>query len=125
MPYTYTIDSGRRLAIATGEGICDLASALATLRRLVADPSFGPDFRVLVDLRAAEYTPSAGEVRALAQFYASPGGLGGHRLARVVSRLVDYGVGNMLATLASLGGGTVSTFLSVEEALAWLDAPGD
>jgi hypothetical protein len=107
---------------ATGDGPCDLPSALAMLRQLAADPDFGPGFDVLLDLRGADYTPTAGEARVKASFYAAPAGLGGHRLARVVSRLVDYGVGNLLATLAGLYGGEVGTFLSVEEALAWLDA---
>jgi hypothetical protein len=124
VPYSYWIDPDRRLAVAVGEGRCDLAAALDTLQRLAADPALGPGFGVLVDLRDADYTPSIGEARALAAFYASPAGLLGHRLARVVRKPVDYGVGNMIATLAGLRGGQVRTFRSVREALAWLGGPG-
>jgi hypothetical protein len=121
MPYTYAIDPDRRLVSATGDGPCDLPSALALLRRIAADPDFGPGFDVLLDLRGADYTPTAHGARVKARFYASPAGLGGHRLARVVSRLVDSGAGNQLATLAERYGGEVGTFRTVEEALAWLD----
>src|SRR5437879_5602409 len=107
MPYTYHIEPPRRLVIAVGTGACDLSAALATLRTLTVDSAFEPDFAVLVDLRAARYTPTAEEAGRLADFYASPAGLRGHRVARVVSRMVDFGVGNMIGTLAEMRGGEV------------------
>jgi hypothetical protein len=84
MPDTDVIDPDRRLVTATGTGPCDLKAALAKLRELVADPAFGPGFRVLLELRAADYTPTAREAEALANCYAAPAGRRGHRLARVV-----------------------------------------
>jgi hypothetical protein len=55
-----------------------------------------------------------------------PAALGrvGHRHAPG-SKLVDYGVGNMLATVAGFRGGEVGTFRSLEAALAWLNRPGE
>jgi hypothetical protein len=121
MPFTLTIDPARRLAVVTGAGPCDVVGALAALRQVGADPAFGPDFRVLIDLRAAEYAVSDDEARALAAYSADPAGLGGCRIARVVRGPVEYGAGAAVAARAEFGGGRAATFLTVASALAWLD----
>jgi len=55
MPCEYIIDKERRLVITTGTDRLTFAEAKAHQERLIADPSFNPEFNQLIDLRAVTF----------------------------------------------------------------------
>src|SRR4029453_2746027 len=102
MPYTITIDPGRRLALVVGSGPNDLASSLAAMEDLASRPDFLPGYGMLCDFRLNEYTPGASDASALAHAYSER--FKGRPMAIVVSGLLHYGVANMITTLIQLRG---------------------
>jgi hypothetical protein len=123
VPFTYAIDRDRWLVTVTVAGPWDLACALASMRAIRADPLFRPADRVLVDLRDADYAPTAAEVRALAALQAMPAGYLRHRVALLVARPPLARAMALRARLCRSRGAACRAFRSPAEALTWLDAP--
>jgi len=68
MPFTYAIDSERRLVVSTGSGVLSTADILAHIDRLRTDPNFDPNFRQLMDFtEVTEAQLPSDEIRHLAQ----------------------------------------------------------
>jgi len=68
MPFTYAIDSERRLVVSTGSGVLSTADILAHIDRLRNDPNFDPNFRQLMDFtEVTEAQLPSDEIRHLAQ----------------------------------------------------------
>jgi hypothetical protein len=109
------IDPGRRLitVILTGEvGLEQLADARA---RVVSDPAFRADFRMLVDLSFADLAPvDAPGLRGRARHppAAAP-------MAIVAGSDTTYGMARMYELASSA---CVSVFRSRDEALRWLES---
>ena len=122
MPYGYAIDPARRLVMVTVTGPWDFESALAAMRAVRADPGLRPHDRILVDLRAAEFAPTAAEVRAFAALQATPAGYLRHRVA-VVARPPLAAAMAQEARLCRARGAACRAFRSPGRALAWLEAP--
>ena len=120
MPYQTTFDARRRLAIVVGSGPNDRASSIEAMEALSSDPRLGPDFGILFDSRENSYTPSASEARDLTDAYLAR--FRDRPLALVVAGLLQYGVGNMIATLFELRGKTAAVFRDRAEAEEWLTA---
>jgi hypothetical protein len=123
MPFSYTIDRDRWLVTVTISGPWDFASALASMRAVRTDPTFRPADRALADLRAADYAPTAAEVRALAAVQAMPAGYLRHRVALLVARPPLARAMAWEARLCRSRGAACRAFRSPSQALAWLDAP--
>jgi hypothetical protein len=62
--------------------------------------------------------------RAIAALQAAPDGLHEHPIALVATKVVDYGMANMVAALTGIRGASVRAFLSLEEVLGWLSTAG-
>ena len=119
MPYTITVDAARRRAVVVGVGYNDLASTLAAMDQLAAQPEFSPSFGMLCDFRENGYTPGTSDSGKLADAYAAR--FSGRPMAIVVSNLLHYGVANMITTIVRLKGSPVAAFRDVGEAESWLD----
>lgn len=68
MPYTYAIDSKRRLVVSMGSGVLTSADIVAHIEGLKNDPNFDPSFRQLMDFtQVTEAQFPSDEIRRLAQ----------------------------------------------------------
>lgn len=120
MPFQIAIDSHRQMATLVGSGSTDAPGFRAALLRLVADPDFVPGYRVLVDARDLDYTPTPNETRMFVEFHMSLPSLRTSKVAVVVTKLVDFGMANMFASLCELRDAPVCSFLSLSAAEEWL-----
>ena len=120
MPYSYRIEEREKLVYLLGEGPADIGSSLELIRRLSADPRFGPDYSVLADCRKIEYVASKEETFTLASQIAQVGMLRDHPVAVVVESMLLFGVANMVCTLANLKGARLRAFRDLEAARRWL-----
>ena len=119
MPYEITIDPERRVALVVGSGWNDYASSLAAMDELAGHADYRPGFGMFCDFRESEYTPGPAEARNLAEAWLTR--FRGRPLVVVVSGLLHYGLGNMMASIISLRGVPVAVFRDVAEAEAWME----
>jgi hypothetical protein len=119
MPYSLSIDRARRRVLIVGAGPNDVASTLGAMDELAAHPDLAPGMGILCDFRENGYVPGTGDAEKLADAYTRR--FAGHAMALVVSGLLQYGVANMITTIASLRGNPVVAFRDLAEAEAWLD----
>lgn len=120
MSLSYSINSAEKLVYVTFPEVIDLASSLDTMRALAADERLGEGFGILVDLRTAKPVPSVQEARLIASTASQSDLFLHHPTALVVSRAVQYGMGNMISIIAGLRGASVQAFYEIEEAKTWL-----
>lgn len=120
MPILYSIDLDEKLIYITLPGKTDLAEILEIMRQIAADERLGEGFGILTDARTIDYFPSANEVRMIAELASDLALFLRYPNAMVVSRMVHYGLGNMLALIAGTQGALAQPFYEVEEAKAWL-----
>jgi hypothetical protein len=122
MSYRVEINPTSRLATLTRHaGPISLRDVVRAVRALREHPAFSHGFGVLLDVRAVEGTPSEGEVRAVADVLASPGGLGRHPQAIVAGSRALHAA-RTLAAYTTATGGRARAFEEVVEARAWLAA---
>jgi hypothetical protein len=122
MPFQISIHPSRRWVTIVGTGTTDAASFRAVLLEVVADPSFQAGYRILVDGRALDYTPTKSETEQFANFHSTTEGLRKSKVAVVVAKTVDYGMANMFAILCGLNDAKVRSFRSVAPAEKWLES---
>ncbi|WP_020472758.1 hypothetical protein [Zavarzinella formosa] len=120
MPFQLTFDPEHRLATITGSGPADAAAIRGILLQVVADPEFKFGYRVLLDARSLDYTPTPEETRAFVEFHMSIEALRNSKVAVVVGKLVDFGMANMFAALCDLEDAPVQSFQSIIAAKEWL-----
>ena len=123
MPYTSAFDAARHLAVLRADGAVDLAASLEAMAALTADDRLAPGWAILVDMRAADYTPSLAEVRRLTELQGQAERLKAHPIAFVTATAVHHTAANMVATMATLKGATAKAFRDLAEAEAWLASP--
>ena len=120
MGFQVNIDSNIQTVTIVGTGPTDAAGFREILLKAVADPSFRVGYRILVDARSLDYTPTIEESKKFVEFHISNDTLKRSKVAVVVAKLVDYGMANMFSTLCEIGGASVRSFKSVTEAENWL-----
>ena len=120
MPYSWMVDEERRLGIVVATASNSFESTRDGINEFAKDPRLGPDFGIVLDLRENDYTPSATEAPELTHLYLEK--FRGRPLAMIVSRLVQFGVANMISTIAELRGGSVQAFRDRDEGEKWLAA---
>ena len=120
MPYNYLVDVDRRLGIVVASAPNTFESTRDGILEFATDPRLGPDFGIVLDVRENDYTPSATEAPELTKLYLEK--FRGRPLAMIVSRLVQLGVANMIATIAELRGGSGRVFRDRDEGETWLAA---
>lgn len=120
MPYATEFDFPRRRAVLRAEGPVDLAASLEAMAALTTDARLGSGYTILVDMRAADYTPSLAEVRRLTDLKGQAEQLKAYPIAFVTSTAVHHTAANMVATMATLKGARAKAFRELAEAEAWL-----
>ena len=119
--YEVLFAPGERVCYVRSAGPADFPSSERAIRDLAGDPRLETRIGVVVDLRAGGYTPSLEDARRLGDLIPALETLRSRPMAMVVSQSVDYGVANMISTLANLRGARVRAFMEIESALAWLE----
>ncbi len=117
------VDAG--VVVNTVIGTLSSNDIMATLRELFADPRFLPGMGIVWDLRsgAVDRRLSGTGIQALRAFVASRTEARGRgRLAIVVSRDVDYGVGRMFEAYTDGLGIERCVFRDSDEAVCWASA---
>jgi hypothetical protein len=122
MPYTYHVDRARGIVHVTGSGTPTFAESAATIRALAEDPSIEPTDGLLVDMRAAVYTPSRDETRDFGHLFGDLRSRFRGRIAIVVRDQGRAAIAGLVSLLVELRGVSMQTFVSVAEAETWLGA---
>jgi hypothetical protein len=120
MPFQVTVDPSRQWVAIIGTGTTDAAGFRAILSELVTNPAFHAGYRILVDSRELNFTPTTEETREFAKFHGATDSLKSSKVAVVVAKTVDYGMANMFAILCGLEDSPVRSFQSIAEAENWL-----
>lgn len=120
MPYRYTIDREARLVTVVGEGLGGLAETEALMRALSAELTPLPDYRILVDALALDYTPTLAEAQQIRTILHDLRDSYRGRIAVVVEGAVRFGVTRMVSSLVESSGIHMEAFRDLESARAWL-----
>ncbi len=118
MPISYQIDPETKIVVVTIQGVVTAQEQREHVDRLFTDPDLHPPFRILSDRREQEDIPSAKLVRQVARQLASLDRAAGSRLAFVVTRPVQVGMGRVFAAHAS--NMEIEVFTDIARARAWL-----
>ena len=132
MPIEYQIDPSHRRVVARGTGTVTEQDIFAYQREVWSRPEVA-GFDQIVDMSAAEHidapVPSADGMRDLAALAAGMDDPGQpSRFAIVAPGDLAFGLGRMYSTYRELDPRStkaVRVFRTMDEALAWLDAPRD
>jgi len=120
MPFSYRILPEDRLAYVTASGPVDLRATLETMGRVAKDPRFEPDYRVVVDAREMQYTPSFGELRVLAWALGHERQAYKNRVAVVRPASAVQAREDVYTRLSKLTGVALGLFRDRDAALAWV-----
>ncbi len=121
MPFDYTISPEKGTALVRASGPVDVRSSVEAMGRLASDPSFHPDYRVVVDLRDMEYRPSLGELRLIAWAMGHEKKSYPKRIAVVLSESQRMQRAKRYARFSQMAGLGLELFADMNEALRWLE----
>ena len=113
------------LVTVRAQGPTTYEQCISMLEQVRGDPRHEPRFKVLVDARGIDYSPSVAEVRKLA------GALGecrdgfAGRMAAVLDPGPHYDLAELCARFAKDQGFTLACFGAVQLALEWFSADPD
>lgn len=117
MDFLFEFDQQNKLVIFRPFSCVDFSSIVTAMSSVIADPRFGPEFRVLIDFRELMALPTADLAISLADMLKS------HRVAIVVSTAQQAASAQSLKIVASALGGNVSGFISITQAIRWVLPP--
>lgn len=118
MPYHLSFDTGR--AVLRADGAVDFESGLAAIAALADDPRLEPGWTILVDLTAAQYTPSLADLGRLNGLDGKGAFLRDHPVAFVAPSPAHFMGASLLAGLATQKGARMKAFRDAGDAAAWL-----
>jgi hypothetical protein len=118
VPFQIEFEVSRRILMlrATGQG--DAVEGYAAIKAVAGHPQLGRRTPVLMDLRELDFLPTGDEARTFGKEFA--GILPGRRVALVTGAGAPYGVARAVEQLASLYGGEMAAFTSMDDARHWL-----
>lgn len=121
MHVTRSIDTDKRIAIATVTGEITVAEVRADMARLATKPGNVPDMPGIVDMRGATAGLTSDELRQIAEVIKnSPKAVNGARRALLVGSDLMYGLYRMFAAFASDGTTEFRVFRDEKLAWAWI-----
>jgi hypothetical protein len=120
VPFQVIVDTNRKIFRLVGTGSTDTEGYRSAIQSVANHPLFESGYRLLVDARELNYTPSLSEVHMFANMHTSIEAFKSSKVAVVVSKAIDYGLANMFAARCNLSGAKVETFQSMEKAELWL-----
>jgi len=121
MPLAYSVDHGRRRAFQTGTDPIGTTDVIAVQDRQVADGAWS--YGTIVDLTAATWVPTSGEIRQFLAHVHAISAVHGPRgpLAMVaVPNSALFGMFRMYSILGEEAGARIVAFSSIGEAEEWL-----
>jgi len=121
MPIAVSIDTQRRIIIATLEGFIDFKTIVDVSNRIMSDPAFDPSFHCLVDGTAiTDIRVTIDELRELAVLFPFKSIT---KEALVASRGLAYGIARQFGAFREVvKSGEIQVFSSRDEAMTWLQA---
>jgi hypothetical protein len=121
VPFSYHIDTSRRLVTVRPESAPTIEDWEDVLDRVAADPSFHSGFSVISDRWHLQVEPDAAYVRATIEAVADRrAAFGGSRFAVLTSHLATYGMARMAEALAENRGIKWRVFMDRDEAMRWV-----
>ncbi|MEO7084953.1 MAG: hypothetical protein ABI442_13840 [Gemmatimonadaceae bacterium] len=119
MPFSYSIDSSRRLLLTKAWGILSDADILAGAAEVRGDPGFDPTYSEIMDLcDVADIAMSPSIMAGIAGRSIFKPGV---RRAFVTQNEMQFGMARMFATFGASRGHQWRVFRSTEDALLWLN----
>ena len=112
------VHEGVLVVIVPKRGGKVLSDVIDIMDDWVTDTDFEPPLHALVDVRKAEFAPSAHEVRVGARRLERFGDSA--RIALVVADDFQFGLGRMLGILSESSGVDLRPFVELEEAARWV-----
>jgi hypothetical protein len=123
MPLAYEIVAEDPQVRVVGTGAVSMASMIAIIQQVAADPRFRSQFTVTFDLRATTYTAELADGEALVAVLRQKKTDFQNRFAVVVPDALHV-LGKLYCLLAAMGGfDKIKCFPSIEEAQAWCRIP--
>ena len=126
MTFEILLDKAANIAVVRCVGVMDVHDHKRITDALQEDAEAYRGMNLLIDLRQAEPVNDPGKVKIMvASAVPALEALGANRVARLVSRDVDFGVRRMLDSHADLEGmaTALKTFREIEDALEWFGLP--
>jgi len=121
MPFMYTISQEEEIAYVTAHGLINMENIKQAISDVAADPLFQPKYKVIVDLRKMEYSPSVSDIQSIASLIGEMKNSYQNKVAIVVSGTLHYGLARMAATYTELSGvPMIDAFTDFEEARQWV-----
>lgn len=118
MPYQLSFSSGR--AWLRAEHAVDFESGLAAIAALADDPRLEPGMAIIVDLTAAEYTPTLADLGKLNGLDGKGAFLRDHPVVFVAPAPAHFMGVSLLASLAAQKGARMKACRTEGEAEDWL-----
>ena len=120
VPYAIERWQDTDILVVRGSGDITASDNDAMSRALETACETRPSRAVILDLTAVDYVPSAGEARNLAKSFARLAKPRQCLMAIVAESGAQYGVARMIETLSSMDDVTTAAFISMDEAVAWM-----
>jgi hypothetical protein len=120
VPFSYEIDSDRRLVIVRPESPPSTGDWEDMLDRVAADPRFQQGFNLLSDRQHLHSEPDAIYVHTTIDAVAARAVFRSTRFAVLTSHLATYGMARMAEALAENRGIEWRVFMDRAEAMRWL-----
>jgi hypothetical protein len=120
MPFVHEISEDDATAFVTARNPLDIDSFRRSITDLAGEPGFQPHFKILVDLRNMDFTPSNEEVRIIADVIGRMKEAYRSKVAVVVSGDLHFGLFRVASTYAEIKGFSMTVFRDLDEARAWL-----
>lgn len=120
MPYDHVVDRVSRLVVIRGTGEGSLEDVSDSARRLLEDPSIGTDYRLMIVTDDTEVDPTPEEALRIVSILGAVRSRFSSRIAIVTSRPGRITTAHLVAFAADRGSGNVQSFISEDEARAWL-----
>lgn len=120
MPFMYTISQEDKIAYVTAHGSINMEAIKQIISDVAADPLFQPKYKVIVDLRKMEYSPSVSDIQLIASLVGEMKKSYQNKVAIVVSGKFHYGMAKMAAAYTEMSGvPMIDAFTDFEEARQW------
>ena len=116
---TIDTDSVEGIVVGTASGPLTLEEIREAAAAVWSDVE-GPRIRILWDVRDAQFTLSANEVRSLAEFAKQHSPFSNLRMAFVVARDLEFGLVRMFEVFREAESARTAVFRDRQQALGWL-----
>jgi hypothetical protein len=122
VPFDWKFATEEELVTVRASGPTTFEQCIAVLDEIIGDPRHQKQFRVLVDAREVDYSPSIAELRQIATALAERHDSFSGRIALVLDPGPTFDLGELCSRLAQAEGFTLACFGAVQLALEWFES---